>query len=226
MTNLLQPVLLDVAPRAEQLSAPDREKLWGTLEDLCHRDGEARREALHALGAWGQLPASMLVLHQLLFVLRDSELENRQLALQLIATLIDRSDLDIQSQLAIRQAVGSWLKKTSENELGFLLECSGVKKELRGDVGRLLNLNAPVRLLLEEYCAARSNELKLRQEAVYFIGQLGFEDSLPVLRKLLQRLETRQQGQRVMPFAPPATEDDSALLPELRWAISRLEDSG
>lgn len=226
MVSVLQPTLLDLVPAAQGISPEMRETLWVTLEALCHVEKGIRAEALSVLQSLDDLPASMLVLHQLLMVLRDTQLENRQQALQLVAMQVVRADWDLQSQLAVREACANWLKKASLEDVSLLLECSLERKGLRGDVLRILNLHASVRLALEEIIVLRSKGLGLRQEAVYCIGRLGFVDSIPVLRKLLQRLEARQQGQRSMPFAATEIAEEAGLAPEVRHTISRLEESG
>ncbi len=66
------------------------------------------------------------------------------------------------------------------------------------------------------------NPLPIRQKAVYFIGLVGYLDALPVLIRILNRLEARQNGQFAMSFAPSSIRSDEDILPNLRIAIQQL----
>ena len=54
------------------------------------------------------------------------------------------------------------------------------------------------------------------------IGRVGFLDALSSLERLENKLETRLNGQKTMPFAPPPSLDEADLLPAIRMALNSL----
>jgi hypothetical protein len=66
------------------------------------------------------------------------------------------------------------------------------------------------------------NPLPIRQMAIHFVGLVGYLETLPVLERLLDRMEARQKGQYTMSFAPASVKSDEDIMPYLRIAIDQL----
>jgi hypothetical protein len=68
----------------------------------------------------------------------------------------------------------------------------------------------------------RKLPVAIREAAAGMIGAVGYLDALPALERLEVRLEARQNGQQLMPFAPEGRFDEASLLPAVRAVLLKL----
>ncbi len=109
-----------------------------------------------------------------------------------------------------------------EETIYGLLEVAAIDPLVEKSIFHLLNACPYAGKYLGDILAQWKNPLPIRQKAVYFVGLVGYLDALPVLERLLNRLEARQNGQYAMSFAPPSMKSDEDILPNLRIAIHQL----
>jgi hypothetical protein len=76
--------------------------------------------------------------------------------------------------------------------------------------------------MLQEFVADRNLELPVRAMAIKLLGQVGYVAALSELERIQNRLQTRQAGQRSMPFAPAQSRNEVELLPALKRSITIL----
>ena len=89
-------------------------------------------------------------------------------------------------------------------------------------VTRLLNLCSFGSNQLLEIVNDRKKPLKIRQIAIRVIGIIGYVEAIPSLDRLSSRLEARMDGQKAMPFAPPAGNPELDLLATTQAALASL----
>ena len=113
------------------------------------------------------------------------------------------------------------------NRLIFsMLQAAISDPNLEAPITRMLNACPHAGAHLAEILADRGVPLTIRQQAVHFVGQVGFLEAIPALERLAARLEARRSGQQSMPFAPPpATQDESELLPEIHQTLLMLRSA-
>lgn len=224
MKTTAQPDLLNFhAASSENAVAEAVKEIWPSLEAVCAPSPAIRREGLQQLESIVSPPESLLLVSQLSSLLRDPEIDIRCRALRLLVGIASGAKTTLEREHEIRQVVAGCLARASLGDVAMLLACGAEEDANRAALGRLFNLYAPISTLLAELAASRSQPVALRQEAIFFLGNLGFADAAPVLRKLAERLAARQRGQGVMPFAPPVDNGEAPLLPLLKKALAQLE---
>jgi hypothetical protein len=110
----------------------------------------------------------------------------------------------------------------SEETVFGLLEVAVIDPEAQKPIYFILNACPMAGKYLGNILSEWKNPLMVRQKAIYFIGTVGYMEMLPVLERLLDRLEARQNGQYSMSFAPSSTRSDEDILPYLRNAIIQM----
>lgn len=206
----------------EQVVEPaDLNRLWRLLEDLVGGMAD-RKEVLVTLGEEGAIRRNPLVAYVVIRLLDDPDTDVRNEAIRQLGIVVAEIPSDAVS-LRVREIIGSALGKFDHRDLFGLLLSSSLDATMRGDMGRLLNLNPRSGELLADVVGDRSVPMSIRNEAVYFIGQLGFSQALGTLERLANRIESRQRGQGAMPFAAPANPEDAAMLPAIQEAIKKLQ---
>jgi hypothetical protein len=91
-------------------------------------------------------------------------------------------------------------------------------------IAALFNMCSHVGSVLVEVMMERRISVSLRRQAINFIGQVGFIDAIPQLERLIERLESRSNGQRRMPFAPPSDPDEASLLTGIQTTLTMLKE--
>lgn len=207
------------SPNKPEVSEPGH--LWRRLEELIVGVGD-RAGILATLGEERAIRESPLVAYVVIRMLDDADDDVREQAIRQLGVAVRDNPGEAFSVRAREIIVGA-LGKYNHRDLFNLLQSATMDESLRGDVGRLLNLSPKTGELLADVAGDRSAPLAIRKEAIYFIGQLGFAVALPTLERLANRIEARQKGQGLMPFAAPAVTEDQALLPALLDAVQRLQ---
>ena len=106
----------------------------------------------------------------------------------------------------------------------MLLEVADAYPDSESKVASLFNLCSQSGVFLVKIMVDRKITLELRRQAIIFIGRVGFLEAIPALEKFENRLETRMNGQKTMPFAPPATSDERSLLPVIQTTLALLKE--
>jgi hypothetical protein len=114
------------------------------------------------------------------------------------------------------------LRSLNEDTIYGLLEVAVLDPLVDNFLYQLFNNCPTAGKHLGEILSRREHPLAIRQRAIYFVGQVGYTEVLPVLERLYNRLEARQNGQYAMSFASRAINHDDNILPVLRIAIDRL----
>ena len=177
--------------------------VWQAAENLISNNEQARHTALDGLLKLGAPRFSPLVVYILATRLRDSSLSIRARIIEALANVLR---VDVDGKLAPKQVRGhlvSYISQLEKDDIVAVLEIGIKEKESKPHIANLLNFCPQAGKYLSEVLVDRNVLVEMRQISAHFIGQLGFVEALSALERLRDRLQSRQGGQKGMPFAPP-----------------------
>jgi hypothetical protein len=196
--------------------------VWNAAESLASPDPLTRNHALDAILELGVQRVSPLVAYILSMKLNDPDISIRRRVIYVIGDLLidETSRKDIPDQVI--KTITYALRSLNEDTIYGLLEVAVLDPLVDNFLYQLFNNCPTAGKHLGEILSRREHPLAIRQRAIYFVGQVGYTEVLPVLERLYNRLEARQNGQYAMSFASRAINHDDNILPVLRIAIDRL----
>jgi hypothetical protein len=196
--------------------------VWNATECLASADAITRQHGIDAILELGAQKVSPLVAYMIATRLADSDIYIRRRAIYILADLItwepgDRPEVD-----SIRRSVTNYLRDMGEETVFRILEVAVMEAQAEKPIYHLLNACPSAGKYLGNMLTEWKNPLAIRQKAIYFVGLVGFMEVLPVLERLLDRLEARQSGQYTMSFAASSIRSDEDIMPYLRIAIDQM----
>ena len=197
--------------------------VWGACEDLASPDAALRHKGLDRLLELGAPRLSPLVTYLLTTRLADSDRGLRARVIQALGAVL-LPDLEGRpASEAVRRYLVVALAQMRTRSIYALLEVAYIEVDTAACVARLLNVCPYAGGHLVEILNERKLPLTVRRAAVDFIGSVGYLEAIPALERLATRLEARLGGQQSMPFAPPAVQDETDLLPVVQAALAMLK---
>ncbi len=198
--------------------------VWSAMEALAAPDAIARHHGIDALLELGVQRSSPLVAYMMATCLNDPDVYIRRRVVYILADLAANDPSGSQVPENVQKTVTSYLHNMQEETVLGLLEVAAIDPLAEQAVYHLFNASPQAGRYLGEILAQYKNPLFIRQKAIYYVGWVGFSEALPVLERLLNRLEARQNGQYAMSFAPSSGKSDDELIPNLRIAINQLRE--
>jgi hypothetical protein len=196
--------------------------VWNATECLASPDVLTRQHGIDAILDLGAQKVSALVAFMLATCLGDKDIYIRRRVLYILADLIAWEAGEPQTMDSIRITVTNYLHNMSEETVFGLLEVTVMDPEAEKAIYRILNVCPFAGRYLGNILTEWKNPLTIRQKAIHFIGMVGYMEMLPVLERLLDRFESRRNGQFSMSFAPSSTRSDEDIIPYLRIAIDQM----
>jgi hypothetical protein len=196
--------------------------VWNATESLASPDGVTRQHGIDALLELGAQRASPLVAFMMATCLNDRDIYIRRRIIYILADLIDVESAVRQTPENIRKTITTYLHDMREETIYAVLEVAVIDPLVEKSIYHLLNACPFAGKYLGNILAEWKNPLPIRQKAIQFVGLVGYMETLPVLERLLDRLEARQIGQYTMAFAPGTINSDENIMPYLRIAIQQL----
>lgn len=196
--------------------------VWSALEALVSTEPEARKTGLEKLEELNAARFSPLVAYVLVTRIAEPELELRAGVVRILSQVLLA---DQQGKLApepVRSLVKTHLALMRTRQVYSLLQLAVHDASMEAPAARLLNACVYAGNHLGEILADREMPLTVRIAAVKMIGLVGYVDAIPVLERILARLESRLNGQSSMPFATPAEGNESALVSALQSTLKIL----
>ncbi len=221
MNQTFQPVLFDfsqVTSGAVELFPA----VWSALEDITSPVVSSRQKGLSILVEMNAARLSALVAYVIATRLDDPDLSLRSRVVQVLADVLTADSQGHLPLEPVRLCLSNYLARMRQRPIYGLLQVIEANSSLASAVARLLNANSFAGNHLVEILTDRKSPMGIRKQAIIMIGQVGYLDALPALERMLVRLEARLQGQQSMPFAPPASAEETELLPELQKAVRAL----
>lgn len=196
--------------------------VWQAAERLVSPNSDTRSHALEELLELGAVRLSPLVAYLIATRLTDPDLEFRARIVEVLGGALSPDDKGRPTPEIVRRHLAGYLSQMETTQIQMIVQAAALSFELSQYTARLLNLCPNAGNHLAEILGDRTAGLQARQEAAHLIGQVGFEEAVPMLKRVQRRIETRQAGQASMAFAPKFEEDDGALLPVIREALNLL----
>jgi hypothetical protein len=196
--------------------------VWGAVEDLAASEASLRHLALDRLEELNAARLSPLVAYMIASRLSDPDLDFRRRAVKVLGQVLSPDAHGHLPQDSILRCLNSHLSQMRTRSIYALLEAAAGFPSLAPYAARLLNACPYAGNHLGDILTNRKMPLIIRKQAAYFVGEVGFLDSIPVLERLEARLTTRLKGQQTMTFAPPSEGDEIELLPDVQKALNYL----
>jgi hypothetical protein len=196
--------------------------VWSATEALASPDPTTRHHGIDALLELGVQRVSPLVAFMIATCLSDPDIYIRRRVAYILAGMLINEPVVSQTPEIVRKTVSNYLHNMREETIFGLLEVAVIDPLVEKPIYHLLNACPYGGRHLGDILAQWKNPLPIRQKAIYFVGLVGYSEALPVLERILSRLEARQSGQYAMSFAPPTIKSDEDILPGLRIAIQQL----
>jgi len=196
--------------------------VWTATESLASPDVVTRQHGIDALIELGAQRVSPLVAFMIATCLSDKDIYIRRRVSYILADVINMDPAVRKAPESIRKTINNYLHNMREETIFGLLEVAVIDPLVEKSVCRLLNACSIAGRYLGDILADWKNPLLVRQKAIHFVGLVGYTETLPILERLLDRLEARQNGQYAMSFAPASNKSDEDIMPYLRIAIQQL----
>jgi hypothetical protein len=219
--NVQLPLFVYGEPAAEDM-AELLPVVWNATQALISPDGDTRQRGLDAVLELGAQRASPLVAYLITTCLCDPDLHIRRRAIYIVADLTMVEPGGMPAHEEIRKVIISYLQNATEKIVYKLLEVALVDPYSEQSIFQILNLCPLAGKYLGEILADGKNPLPVRHKAIHFVGWVGYIEALPILKRLLDRMETRQSQQYAMSFASQIHQPDDGIMAALRIAINRL----
>jgi hypothetical protein len=220
VSNVQLPLFVDTEP-AEN-SAEVLLLVWSATECLASPDVLTRQHGIDAILDLKAHKVSPLVAFMLATRLGDEDIYIRRRVIYVLGEMVTWKSTISQTMDNIRMTVSHYLHNMSEATIFGLLEVAVLDPGAEQPIYNILNMCPYAGRYLGNVITEWKNPLPIRQKAIQFIGMVGYTEMLPVLQRLLDRLETRQNGQFSMSFAPHLTRSDEDIIPYLRIAINQM----
>lgn len=219
----LQPTFFDVIETSSGLIELFP-AVWSAAEGLISPDARTRITAFDRLLELGAPRLSPLISYLLATRIIEPDLPLRCRIVRALGDLLVLDEHGHQAPEAVRRYMIAYLAQMRTRPIFCLLQVAIADPSLEAHVTRLLNTCPHAGGHLAEIFSDRGASLPLRQQAVHFVGLVGFLDAIPALERLAARLEARRNGQQSMPFAPPSgpQQNESDLLPEIHKTLGLL----
>ena len=217
-------------PRLISLELPEAQAIlelfpdvWLAAEQLGSPDVKLRHEALDKLLKMNAARISPLVAYLLTTRILDPNLEIRARIVEAVANVM-RRDADGQYAVdTVRSHIIAGLSYFGTVGIMALLELALNDEALLPHINKLLNFSPKAGNHLKNLAADRDQEIEIRRHAIFFIGKIGYVNAVNELIRIRNRIETKQEGQKRMSFAPPISEDrELELLEEIKKTLAVL----
>jgi hypothetical protein len=198
--------------------------VWNATEALSSPDVVTRQHGIDTLLELGAQRASPLVGFMMATCITDPDIYIRRRVVYILADLVKTAQEEKQVNENIRITVNNYLHNMGEGTLAGILEVAVMDPQVDQAICQILNQCPYAGRYLGEILSDWKNPLPIRQKAIHFVGLVGYTEALPVLERLLDRLEARQTSQYAMSFASSSAKSDEDILPYLRIAIGQLNN--
>ncbi len=195
--------------------------VWSATEALAAPEAVNRHHGIDVLVELGVQRCSPLVAYMVATCINDPDIYIRRRVAYILADLLASDALSGPSPDVVRRTVTNYLHNMQEDTIYGLLEVAVMDPLVEKSIWHLLNTCPAAGRHLGDILSQYKHPLAIRQKAIFYVGEVGYTEALPVLDRLLSRLEARSNGQYSMAFAPVARSDDD-IIPALRIAIHQL----
>lgn len=219
MGTPLQPSLISVDSGNSQVVLELFPEIWQIAEKISSPNLQTRQKALAELRKTKAARVSPLIAYLLATRILDPEVKFRTSVVEDVSKVMQVDDEGKHAEDAVRTQVVSTLSSLDKSGLMALVEAAVYENSQIENVITLVNYVPNAGEMLREFAADRQLDISIRMMAITLLGQVGYVAALPELERIQNRLQTRQQGQQSMPFAPAQKTSELELLPSLKRSI-------
>ncbi len=195
--------------------------VWQALEGVVSPEVNIRHESLDQLNALNAPQISPLVAYVLATRLIDPDLRFRQRVIETLGEVLTPEEGE-QPLKNVRQQLKAHCVVMGRGTILATLEVADMEPSVESHVAAIFRLCSHAGTILTELAADRRVAVPLRKQAIHFLGRVGFVEAVPHLERLVERLASRANGQKRMPFAPPSEPDETSLLTPVQATLSLL----
>ncbi len=199
------------------------QEIWQAAERLTSPRAAERDAALDYLVGQGAARKSPLIAYLLATRISDPDLEVRSHIVKALGGVIA---VDGQGEHAADQVIiqlQGFLAQLSREQLLSLLEVSEQYLTAEESLIEIFKLCSYAGDKLGGIVNDQKQPLSIRQNAIYFCGEVGFLESVSILRGLIQRVEKRNQNQSRTHVRKRA-KDEEQLYPFAIVALDKLDN--
>ena len=199
-------------------------RVWESAENLTSSEDDVRMQALENLVALDAHRYSPLVAYILATRLRDPNLEVRFHVVQAVGeVLLLRGGGDPIPEI-VRYHLQGYISQMRKRKVYALLQVAQQFGAAEESVVAIFNLCSYAGAALEEIFLDRKMPHAIRQQAIFFSGQVGFMDTIPSLKNLLHRIQAQHEDQAHLPFLSKADHNQEGdLIIYVRAALGKLD---
>jgi len=217
-----RPYLFD-QPDAQGEHTQDLPNVWQAAEEMVYPDFLVREKAVEKLLAIQAPKTYPLVAYLFATRILETDLDLRYQIVVALGNVLVPVDKGVTASGKVRQMLKSFLSGMRTREIYSLLELTDKYPPVEASVASLLNACSFGGNALAFLFSDRKMPLTIRKQAIRFSGLVGYLDTIPMLERLVTRLENRSRGQRAMAFAPSAQAEEDTLLDAARQALVLLK---
>ncbi|MEJ2487743.1 MAG: hypothetical protein P8Y68_18660 [Anaerolineales bacterium] len=196
--------------------------VWQAAEKLVSANLKDRHAGLDDLLTTEAARVSPLIAYLLVTRLGEPDLGMRTRIVEALANVMRRDAKGQYASEAVRAQIIAAMVELAEPGLFAMIEVGAQNETMLGHIAKLINFTPSAGNYLKDLAADRKQRVENRRLAIYFIGRIGFADAYSELVRIRNRIESRQFGQKSMPFAPTGGENEELLLPEINKVLATL----
>jgi len=198
-------------------------EIWQALEMVVSPEVEIRLRGLELIRKRNAERFSPLVAYVLATCLEDEDIDFRLKVVQSIGGIFTSEFPGFISLAEVKKIVKHYLSQMRQRKIFALLQVAEYQPSVREEVAQLLKACSYSGKIMADIFSDHKLPLEIRSQAIYFVGYLGFLETIPRLERLKERLESRINGQRSMPFVLKSGSEDVSLLPKIRTSLVLLK---
>jgi hypothetical protein len=197
---------------------------WQALEGIASPDIAERNASLDVLLESHVSKLSPLVAYLLATRLIDPNINFRQRIIEAMGNII-APDGGPAPTPEVRRHLKGHCNLIGRGTVLAILEVAATDSSVDSHITSIFNLCSHSGTILIDLMAERKVPVSVRRQAMNFIGLVGFIEAIPYLERLVDRLTSRANGQKRMPFAPPSEPDESTLISVAQTTLAMLNES-
>jgi hypothetical protein len=217
----IQPELFEYLDRTEEVLEPFPD-VWTALELLISPVVEDRNRGYNKIVDLNAHQFSPIVAHILATCLDDEDIDFRLKIVNIIGGLLLSGEEERVTPVEVRQQLKYYLSKMRQRKIFALLQVAEYEPSSQASVSAIIKSCSYAGNALSDIFSNHKLPIEIRKQAIKFSGVVGFLDTIPHLEKLAQRLETRVNGQRKMPFTLTKDSNESSMLPLIKCTLDLL----
>lgn len=196
---------------------------WAAMELLISSSLEERLTGFDQLMELDAHRVSPLIAYVLATRLEDPDIDLRAKVVGALGGLLYQGGgSNPLTPPAVKQSIRSYLTHMRRRKVFALLQVAEYHPQTQSDVAAMFRSCSNAGKVLVDIFSDRRLSLEIRRQAIQFAGIVGFLEAVPRLERLAERLESRINGQRSIPFAPPVDPEEQSLLHVIQTALTQL----